>query len=414
MKETVLIFTRNGYSALLDDSKQLFSELSDKEIIYALSVRAKSHPPSGSYKELHVMEMIDNDEYIKEWLVELGSKHRINAVIAMDEQCIYPASLARAYFKLPGIQPDTAEMVRNKNTMKNWARKSSVRCPDFITTKDPNIVRDFLGKYSRIVCKPLDGMGSKETSIIDSNEQLERVISLLIDENRLHLFIFEEFIPADIYHLDGLYSENQLVFSSLGSYEEPPIYFAKSIGQTTNLMHKGELYEKANVALCDIMKAFGLKNGVFHFEFFYYQNSVVFCEIGLRPAGGGIVEAIKHQSGMDLNREMVRVSLGLKPSTPSQGYEYAKVVSLFSHDIGKITSISSVQDFDSSVYPYVKINRILGEINNPPRHNTDFVATFAMVDNDVKKLDRKAAEVYQQFICLVDTEESKKRELCNV
>ncbi|TLE09779.1 ATP-grasp domain-containing protein [Vibrio cholerae] len=402
MKKTVLIFTRNGYSALLDENKELYKELSDMDIIYALSVRCGAYPPEGSYKEVHVMEMIDNEEYIREWLVKLGDNHRIHAVIAMDEQCIYPASIAREYFNLPGLKPEEAEMVRNKKIMKQWVSKSSVRCPDFISTEDPSTVRDFFSKHSCIVCKPLDGMGSKETSIIKSQEQLESVLSQLEVSSRLKLFIFEEFIPANIYHLDGLYSNGKLVFSSLGSYEEPPIYFSKSIGQITNLIHKGELYEKANLALCDIMQSFGLDCGVFHFEFFYYQENVVFCEIGLRPAGGGIVEAIKYQLGMDLNREMVRLCLGMEPSTPSKKYKYAKVLSLFAHECGVIVSISSAHDFDSSVYPFVKINRSIGEVNNPPRHNTDFVATFVMVDNDILNLDKKSAEIHNLFKCELD------------
>jgi biotin carboxylase len=401
MKETVLIFSRNGYSSLLDENKELFCELRDKEIIFALSVRTTSIPPTNAYKELYIIEMVDNDEVIEQWLEELSLKHSISAVIAMDEQCIYPAALARAHFKLPGLQPDAAEMVRNKNTMKEWARKSSVRCPDYLTSENPEWIRDFFSKYTSVVCKPLDGMGSKETAIISSMEDLDKIINQLVSEKRLNKFIFEEFIPADIYHLDGLYSNNELVFSSLGSYVEPPVYFADSIGQTTNLIHKGEIFDKANVALCDIMKAFELESGVFHFEFFYYQDTVVFCEIGLRPAGGGIVEAIKYQLGIDLNREMVRISLGLTPSQPTSTFEYAKVVSLFAHDKGEIVSISSIDDFDPSVYPFVKINRRIGEKNNPPRHNTDFVATFAMVDNEPNNLEIKAAQIYDLFDCQI-------------
>lgn len=121
----------------------------------------------------------------------------------------------------------------------------------------------------------------------------------------------------------------------------------------------------------------------------------------MRPAGGGIVEAIKYQLGIDLNREMVRISLGLTPSQPTSTFEYAKVVSLFAHDKGEIVSISSIDDFDPSVYPFVKINRRIGEKNNPPRHNTDFVATFAMVDNEPNNLEIKAAQIYDLFDCQI-------------
>ncbi|NOI58930.1 ATP-grasp domain-containing protein [Vibrio coralliilyticus] len=414
MKETVLIFSRNGYTSVLDDNKALFHELHDKDIIFALSVRATSIPPADAYKELHIIEMIDNEAFIEQWLEALSLKHSVSAVIAMDEQCIYPAALARAYFQLPGLQPDAAEMVRNKNTMKEWARKSSVRCPDYLTSENPESLRHFFSKHTRVVCKPLDGMGSKETTIISSMADLDNTITQLVEDNRLGKFIFEEFIPADIYHLDGLYFNNELVFSSLGSYVEPPVYFAESIGQTTNLIHKGALFDKANVALCDIMTSFGLESGVFHFEFFYYQDTVVFCEIGLRPAGGGIVEAIKYQLGVDLNREMVRISLGLTPSQPTSTFEYAKVVSLFAHDEGEIVSISSIEDFNPSVYPFVKINRCLGQQNRPPRHNTDFVATFAMVDNDPDNLEMKALALYDLFDCQITSApvvEPKERNL---
>ncbi|WP_139405814.1 ATP-grasp domain-containing protein [Aeromonas veronii] len=399
MKETVLIFSRNGYQSLLDSNRMLFSELEDKEIIYIFSVRTFSFPPQGTYKELHVVELIDNDSYIRQLLVALGSKYTINAVIAMDEQCIYPSALAREYFNLPGLRPDAAEMVRNKHKMKEWVSKSSVSCPEFISGNSISEIFKFYKEHGRVVCKPLDGMGSKETSIIESDEQLSNVISLLEKENRLHNFIFEEFIPAEIYHLDGVYYNSELVFSSLGSYDEPPVYFANSVGQTTNLTHHGIIYEKANQALHDIMQTFKLEFGVFHFEFFYYKNEVVFCEIGLRPAGGGIVEAIKFQCGTDLNREMVRLSLGLSPTTIAHGKAFAKVISFFAHNVGKVLSVSSSDEFDQDIYPYVKINRQCGDVNNPPRHNTDFVATFVMVDDNQESLENKAKALVNKFHC---------------
>ncbi|WFB51110.1 hypothetical protein [Vibrio coralliilyticus] len=121
----------------------------------------------------------------------------------------------------------------------------------------------------------------------------------------------------------------------------------------------------------------------------------------MRPVGSGIVEAIKYQLGIDLNREMVRINLGLTPAQPTSTFEYAKVVSLFAHDEGEIVSISSIEDFNPSVYPFVKINRCLGQQNRPPRHNTDFVATFAMVDNAPDNLEMKAVALYDLFDCQI-------------
>jgi hypothetical protein len=59
-----------------------------------------------------------------------------------------------------------------------------------------------------------------------------------------------------------------------------------------------------------VVKAFGLRDGVTHLEVLKVGGSYLVGEVAHRPGGGGIPDLLRHQFGLDIYRAFVELSIG--------------------------------------------------------------------------------------------------------
>lgn len=236
-----------------------------------------------------------------------GGLHQIVGVL---EPLQVPLAQARAYFKLPGTDPHTADLFRDKARMKDALRAAGLPCArhKLITS-----LADALAFVKQvgfpIVIKPPAGAGTKATWRVKSLEELQSVIAALHPRPD-NPTLAEEFLKGREYCFDTITVKGKVLFENVSRYypgpleviENPWIQWAVVQPQklTPDLDDARALGRKAIAAL-------GLTTGFTHMEWFRRDDgSLAIGEIAARPPGANFVEMMGFGHDADMYRAWAR------------------------------------------------------------------------------------------------------------
>ena len=160
-------------------------------------------------------------------------------------------------------------------------------------------------------------------------------------------FVLEKFVPGNVYHVDSVVSEKEVVFSSVSRYGSPPMAVAQQGGIFTTYLLPGDSAEAVSLRQLnrDLIRALGLVRGVSHAEFIgeHSDGHFYFLECAARVGGAYISEMVETATGINLWREWARIEIagGKQPYTlPATRNDYA----------GIILSLARQEEPDTSAY----------------------------------------------------------------
>ena len=82
--------------------------------------------------------------------------------------------------------------------------------------------------------KPRSEASAIGIKLIDAPEALWPILESLGDQQSS--FLLEKFLPGDVYHVDSVVSEQEVVFSSISRYGQPPMAVAQKGGIFTTYL----------------------------------------------------------------------------------------------------------------------------------------------------------------------------------
>jgi hypothetical protein len=157
----------------------------------------------------------------------------------------------------------------------------------------------------------------------------------------------EKFVPGEVYHVDSIVSENEVLFASVSKYGKPPMNVAQGGGIfTTCVIARGSDEDLGLRQINrDLIAALGLVRGVAHTEFIraHANGHFYFLECAARVGGAYINERVETATGINLWREWARIEVAGGDGTyklPPVREEYA----------GVILSLARQEDPDTSGY----------------------------------------------------------------
>ncbi len=221
-----------------------------------------------------------------------------------------PLAEARRHFKLPGTDPKTADLFRDKARMKDALRAAGLPCARHKLITSLADALSFVKEVGfPIVLKPPAGAGTKATWRVRSLEELQSVIAA-IHPREDNPTLAEEFLKGREYCFDTVMAKGRIVFENVTRYypgplevvENPWIQWACVQPQklTPDLDDARELGRRAIAAL-------GLKQGFSHMEWFRRDDgSLAIGEIAARPPGAHFVEMMCHGHDADFYRAWAR------------------------------------------------------------------------------------------------------------
>jgi biotin carboxylase len=265
-------------------------------------------------------------------VTHLARTRKLDRIVALDEYDMETASTLREHLRVPGMGLTTMRYFRDKLAMRMRALDRGVRVPDFVPVFNHDDIEYYLGHVpGPWVLKPRQEASAIGIKKIHAAEELWPVLEQLADKQSS--FLLERFVPGEVYHVDSVVSENEVVFANVSKYGKPPMNVAQGGGVfTTFTVPRGS---DADAGLRqinrDLIAALGLVRGVAHAEFIQADTDghFYFLECAARVGGAYINEMVGAATGLNLWREWARIEIGGGDGTyklPPVREEYAGVI----------------------------------------------------------------------------------------
>jgi biotin carboxylase len=255
----------------------------------------------------------------------LARTEAIARVAALDDFDVEKAALLREHLRLPGMGDSVARHFRDKLAMRVRAQQMGLPIPRFVGLFHDDAINAFLdttpGPY---VLKPRTSAGAIGIQRMGSKEEAWSAIHALGD--RRSFCLLEEFIPGDVYHVDSIVTDGQVVWSLASQYGRPPLETSHDgrVFQTSVLPRSGAAAKGLNRLNAATLTALGLEKGVSHTEFLRSEDGrFLFLETSARVGGAHISDMVEAASGLNLWAEWAKVELRENYEVVERRKEYA-------------------------------------------------------------------------------------------
>ncbi|MDF9495343.1 ATP-grasp domain-containing protein [Bacillus cereus] len=292
--------------------------LNNEELILLTSSNvAESHKGKG-YKEIYTFDNFDNNGHIELKALELFDKYKYHSIIATNELDLLRAANLRDYLAIMGQNWESAIAYRNKVKMKEILSDKGVSVPKFKQIETPLDVINFVQENGYpIVVKPIDGTASTNTGIVKDKKDFDSLLSLGLSPN----IEVEEFIEGDMYHVDGIVMNGEIVFIWPSKYLNGgclAFQDNKYLGSYI-LGKKNPLFNRIINYTEELIRSLPTpQNTVFHAELFHTPNDeLVLCEIASRIAGAYIPDVISQSFDINLRKIMVQMQCNVFDCKPN-------------------------------------------------------------------------------------------------
>jgi biotin carboxylase len=279
-------------------------------------------------------------------VTHLARGQKIDRIVALDEFDMETAATLREHLRIPGMGLTTMRYFRDKLAMRMRALDRHVRVPAFVPVVNHDDIRYYLDHVpGPWVLKPRQEASAIGIKKIHAPDELWPILDQLGEKQSAYLL--EKFVSGEVYHVDSVVSENEVVFANVSKYGKPPMNVAQGGGIfTTFTVPRGSDDDtglrKINL---DLIAALGLVRGVAHAEFIRATADAHFhfLECAARVGGAYINEMVEAATGLNLWREWARIEVAGGDGSyklPQVREDYA----------GVILSLARQENPDTSAY----------------------------------------------------------------
>ena len=239
--------------------------------------------------------------------VERMARHwRFERVVALDEFDLETAAFLREQFRLPGMGQTATRFFRDKYAMRLGAAAGGVPVPEFCPVVNHDALCRFLSAGAGAGRGPgmLKPRWRGSAIGINKFEQPNDVWPLLeqLGEGAGN-YLVERFVPGEIYHVEGITYEGDLLFEVVHKYAQPPFQtmHAGGVFSTRTLPRDGAEATELRALHRRLLPVLGLRNGVTHTEFIRAEEDgrFLFLETAARVGGAYIAEVTEAGSGVN-------------------------------------------------------------------------------------------------------------------
>jgi biotin carboxylase len=256
----------------------------------------------------------------KKWKLEdvikgvsyLARTETIDRIVALDDFDLETAAALREHLRVPGMGETTTRYFRDKLAMRMRAQEAGIAVPDFVHVLNHESLRDYMAQVpSPWLLKPRFEASATGIQKLNSPDELWSALEILGD--RQSFYILERFVPGDIFHVDSIISEKEIIFAAAHRYGSPPLEVAHEGGvfTTSTTLHDSD-DERALLSLnSEVLNAKGLVRGVSHTEFIKGRSDgrFYFLETSARVGGANIVELVEAATGINLWAEWAKIEI---------------------------------------------------------------------------------------------------------
>jgi biotin carboxylase len=331
------------------------------------------------------------DNYSREDIIKgvsyLARTQVIDRIVPLDEYDQETAALVREHLRNPGMGDTTARHFRDKLAMRVKARSAGILVPDFVHVLNYDRLREFMSRVSPPwVLKPRSEAASMGIKKLAASDELWPLLDALGD--RQSFYVLEQYLPGDIFHVDSIVSERDILFAVAHKYGHPPMDVSLGGIFTTQKIPRQSADAQALESLNrEVINTLGLVRGVTHTEFIKSRENgrFYFLETAARVGGANIAEAIEASTGLNLWTEWARVEIAGEEGSyelPQHRDDYA----------GVIISLARQEHPDTSAYDDPEI---VYRLNKP--HHAGLVVASTDPQRVAELLEAYSRRFYEDF-----------------
>lgn len=303
--------------------------------------------PREAIDEFYLMPDLAQQPDITYAVSFLARSRSIDCIVALDDYDVETAAMLREHLRLPGMGISAAKLFRDKLAMRVQAHQAKIRVPEFVHVLNHERLADFMARISPPwVLKPRGEAGSMGIRKVSSADEVWSQVETLGD--RQSFFLLEQFVSGDVYHVDSIVWDGEIVFAAAHRYGLPPmtVYQGGGVFVTSTLPHDGEEGQALQEINRAVLAALGMQRGVAHAEFIRSQSdgNFYFLEIAARVGGAGVDMLVEQATGVNPWVEWARLELaqlrGEAYAAPTPRRDYA----------GLLVSLSRQEWPDSSSF----------------------------------------------------------------
>ncbi|MDH5929575.1 ATP-grasp domain-containing protein [Vibrio lentus] len=359
----------------------------NNHVSYIVNSNGLSGIPSASIcSNIHIVDDIDDEEKVLIAAENIDRLRKVDLVISLSEWDVVNSGSIRDCLNVYGISRRESLYFRDKVLMKGKASSLGLNPPTYkVCSTHEDILTFFESNHEPVVIKPKDGASSTGVKIVKSKDEIfDYPIECKSDNLQV-----ERYIEGDIYHIDGLLFDGEMIYCKSFRYVNTCLDFINgsafgSIGIPNNTKFSNELNNYAK-SCC---RGFEYYNGPFHLEVIVKGGEIYFLEIACRIGGGPVPELLTYWTGKD-PIELYMKSLTSKVAPLLDEFDDIVsgffmipkrddrcVTSLISHELVVEEDITENVEIDeSAVYQNIKaryimlggydeVNKLLGRLNH--------------------------------------------------
>lgn len=239
----------------------------------------------------------------------LMRSYAIDKIVPLDDYDVETAASLREHLRVSGMGESTSRYFRDKLAMRMKAQEAGLNVPAFSAVFHYAHLQDFMNKIPPPwLLKPRSEAGAMGIKRVNNQQEVWDWLNKLGDEQSF--FLIEQFIYGEVFHVDSIVWEGQVLFAAPHQYGRPPI----------NVAHDGGVFvtrslppdHKDAQQLLDfnekLLKAFGLVRGVTHAEYIKGKDGrFYFVEVAARVGGANIEQLVEASSGINLWGEWAKL-----------------------------------------------------------------------------------------------------------
>lgn len=237
---------------------------------------------------------------------------QFDRIIALDEFDLDAAAQIREHTRIPGMGVTATAYYRDKLAMRTGASEAGFLVPRFCRVLNYDELRDYMGAVAPPwLLKPRAEASALGIRKIENSEQLWRALDELGDLQTNYLL--EQFVPGDIFHVDSILSEHEVVFSAVHQYGKPPMQVMHEGGvfTTRTVDRNSPDWQELTGLNARLAPALGMQHGVTHAEYIraHADGRFYFLEIAARVGGAFISDLVEISTGVNLWREWAKLEV---------------------------------------------------------------------------------------------------------
>ena len=354
--------------------------------------------PHDALAASYFMPSLYEREHVIHAVSYLARSERISRILALDELNVEMAAALREHMRLPGLNDSGARLFRDKLAMRVKTSGDGIRVPRFTRLFPYEDVSAYVSAVpAPWVLKPRTEASAVGIRKISEPAQLWRTLEEMGDAQSYHLL--EEFITGDVYHVDSIVVDGNVVFAEAHRYHKPPfeVYHGGGMFRTSTIARESADSLKLAELTQQVTTSLGLDRGIMHTEFIKGAADQVFyfLETASRVGGAYINELIDAATGVNLWREWGRLEV---MDTSGERYTVERAREQYG---GVIMSLARQEWPDTSAYTDPEIAYRIHK-----SHHAGFVLASADHDRVVSLLNSYADRFQHDFHAALPPQQS--------